>query len=92
MDRADVVDENVDAAESRDRLVDEPCRPVRCGQVDRDRVDPVQLGLRTRTTIVRSSFRDATVPAGATPYYVVRALDVSKNRSGTSAEASVTPP
>jgi hypothetical protein len=45
----------------------------------------------TRTTIVRSTFRDATVPAGATPYYVVRAVDVSKNRSGNSAEASFTP-
>lgn len=45
----------------------------------------------TRTTIVRSTFRDATVPAGATPYYVVRALDVSKNSSGNSAEASLTP-
>jgi hypothetical protein len=45
----------------------------------------------TRTAIVRSTFRDATVPAGATPYYVVRAVDVSKNRSGNSAEASFTP-
>ena len=42
----------------------------------------------TRTTIVRSTFRDSSVPAGATPYYVVRAFDTSANRSGNSAEAS----
>ena len=35
----------------------------------------------TRTTIVRSTFRDSSVPAGATPYYVVRAFDTSANRS-----------
>ena len=45
----------------------------------------------TRTTIVRSTFRDSSVPAGATPYYVVRAFDTSANRSGNSAEASLPP-
>jgi hypothetical protein len=45
----------------------------------------------TRTTIVRSTFRDATVPAEATPYYIVRAFDTSANRGGNSAEASLPP-
>ena len=46
----------------------------------------------TRTTIVRSTFRDASIPAGATPYYIVRAFDTSANRSSNSAEASLQQP
>jgi hypothetical protein len=48
--------------------------------------------LITRTAVVRSTLRDANVPAGATPFYIVRAFDSSANRSRDSAEVAGPPP
>jgi hypothetical protein len=45
--------------------------------------------LLTGTTVVRSTFRDSTAPAGTALFYIVRAFDTSANRSGNSAEAPV---
>src|SRR5581483_254400 len=43
------------------------------------------------TPLTRASYVDTTPPAGATAYYVVRAVDTSRNRSDPSAEASAAP-
>jgi hypothetical protein len=45
----------------------------------------------TASPLVRSTFRDASAPAGASLFYVVRAVDTSRNTSGASAEASAPP-
>ena len=47
--------------------------------------------LLTRTTLVRSTFRDASAPRDATVYYMVRSFDTSANRSGNSADAAAPP-
>jgi hypothetical protein len=44
----------------------------------------------TTAPIVRSTYTDSAVPAGTTPYYVVRAMDTTKNLSAPSPEG--TPP
>jgi hypothetical protein len=45
----------------------------------------------TQSPLTRSAFVDATAPAGAPAYYVVRAVDSSRNKSDPSAEASAAP-
>jgi hypothetical protein len=45
----------------------------------------------TETRLTRSTFVDKSAPPGATSYYVVRAVDSSRNRSAVSAEVSATP-
>lgn len=45
----------------------------------------------TLAPLTRSNFVDATAPAGVPSYYVVRAVDTSRNKSDPSAEASATP-
>jgi hypothetical protein len=45
----------------------------------------------TQSPIVRSAYRDALAPAGANLFYVIRAVDTSRNTSRRSAEASAPP-
>lgn len=45
----------------------------------------------TATPLVRSTYRDASAPAGAVLLYVVRAVDASRNASRPSSEASSPP-
>jgi hypothetical protein len=45
----------------------------------------------TNSPLVRSTYRDASAPAGVALLYVVRAVDTSRNASGASAEASAPP-
>jgi hypothetical protein len=45
----------------------------------------------TDSPLVRSTFRDASAPAGASLFYVVRAVDTSRNTSGASVEVSAPP-
>lgn len=45
----------------------------------------------TARPLVRSTYRDATAPTGAVNFYVVRAVDTSKNASKPSSEASSPP-
>ena len=42
----------------------------------------------TATPLVRSTYRDASAPAGAIAYYVVRAVDASRNASRPAAAAT----
>jgi hypothetical protein len=45
----------------------------------------------TETRLARSAFVDASAPAGMPSYYVVRAVDTSRNRSVASSEVSAIP-
>jgi hypothetical protein len=45
----------------------------------------------TQSPLVRSTYRDASAPAGANVFYVVRAVDTSRNTSRPSAEVSGPP-
>jgi hypothetical protein len=45
----------------------------------------------TPAPLTRSTFVDATAPAGVSAYYAVRAVDTSRNKSDPSAEASAIP-
>jgi hypothetical protein len=45
----------------------------------------------TGKPLVRSAYRDAAAPTGAVNFYVLRAVDTSKNVSGRSSEASSPP-
>jgi hypothetical protein len=45
----------------------------------------------TDAPLVRSTYRDPSAPAGATLFYVVRAVDTSRNTSGPSSEVSPPP-
>jgi hypothetical protein len=45
----------------------------------------------TETRLARSTFGDRSAPPGAASYYIVRAVDASRNRSDVSSEASAVP-
>jgi hypothetical protein len=45
----------------------------------------------TETRLPRSAFGDASAPVGVPSYYVVRAVDASRNRSVVSSEVSAIP-
>jgi hypothetical protein len=45
----------------------------------------------TQTRLTRSTFVDKSAPPGAASYYIVRAIDTSRNRSDVSSEVSAVP-